>query len=279
MPQGNSEIADQPNAVSTKTVTSIKDFFEVVTDFQSVGEGPVWFRGHTDSSYALLPNLFRADGVDSIEAALELEMNIMNAFRQRGIPYIERTLGDPWDQLFLMQHYGVPTRLLDWTENPLVALYFALGRMQVKGQVPMSAKSAAVWIVDPSAWNRRALDHFRYGGGILSTSSEKLSGFAPGAPIDMMGREPLAIYGAHNSPRIVAQKGVFMVFGQEIKSLEEVFIDSHGGGDALLKVEIPQDCLVQMQEGLDRFGITPSTVFPDLDGLARDLRWMFGFRR
>jgi hypothetical protein len=56
-------------------------------------------------------------------------------FRQRTIPLHSRDLSDEWDALFFMQHYGVPTRLLDWTENPFIAFYFAV----------MSARFKAKW--------------------------------------------------------------------------------------------------------------------------------------
>ncbi len=55
-----------------------------------------------------------------------------------------------WEWYFLMQHYGAPTRLLDWTGNPLVALYFAIVDQEVHGK----NRDAAVWVFDPWEWNK-----------------------------------------------------------------------------------------------------------------------------
>ena len=68
--------------------------------------------------------------------------------------------------MFFMQHYGVPTRLLDWTENPFVAIYFALVSMEDIKNV-----DAAIWMCDPVAWNRAALEHISFNGAVLDQSS------------------------------------------------------------------------------------------------------------
>src|SRR5688500_7332224 len=90
---------------------------------------------------------------------------------QRAIPYHTRDLRDDWEALFFMQHYGVPTRLLDWTENPLTALHFALMGSPSswdKSNGRTYTKTAAIWVWNPTEWNRRALAHVSYTGGPLS---------------------------------------------------------------------------------------------------------------
>lgn len=55
-----------------------------------------------------------------------MEFDILNRFKHRSIPFQQRPLNTDWEYLFFMQHFGVPTRLLDWSENSHVALYFAI---------------------------------------------------------------------------------------------------------------------------------------------------------
>lgn len=83
---------------------------------------------------------------------------------------------------------------------------------------------------------------------------------------------PIAIYGAHNSQRIVAQRGVFVCFGKNISSMEEAYQEQSFPVDCLMKTVIRRERLLHMYEALRRHGITDSVVFPDLDGLAREIK-------
>src|SRR2546428_5902303 len=104
--------------------------------------GNFWFRGHADAMWDLTPKLYRADS----HLKLEDEDEIRNDFKSRG----RQLLAEPFqpandkERYFLMQHYGAPTRLLDWTDGSLLALYFAL-----RSQHPDHPKAAAVWMLDP----------------------------------------------------------------------------------------------------------------------------------
>ena len=175
-----------------------------------------WYRGCGRSEYTLTPSLYRHPSQNNPADLIFLEEQIIARFKQRSVPYLTRSIATDWEYLFFMQHFGVPTRLLDWTENPYIALYFAIAAAPRTNDQndPEYSDDAAVWILNPSVWNRTALSHIRYGGGVLSFADQQLSGYAPGSPIQIMNNEAVAVYGTHNSPRIVAQRGVFTMFGQ-----------------------------------------------------------------
>src|SRR5688572_23441055 len=106
--------------------TSLPDYLAIVESRQTHALHSLWYRGCGSASHTLSPSLYRHTKAKTPEAFADLERQLMTRFRQRSIPYHNRSLSDDWDALFFMQHYGVPTRLLDWTENPLIALHFAL---------------------------------------------------------------------------------------------------------------------------------------------------------
>jgi len=204
----------------------------------------------------------------------------MVRFRQRGVPYHSRDLRDDWDALFFMQHYGVPTRLLDWTENPLTGLYFALmsapWRQASNGSVQYS-KPAAVWVLDPHIWNQAALSHVSYTGGPLTAGDDALKGYAHQLGAAAMNAYPVALYGAHNSARIVAQQGVFTIFGTHKVPMEALVRNGTFPQSALCRVIVPPSRVTPMRTSLLNQGITETSVFPDLEGLARETKRHFGF--
>ena len=116
----------------------------------------VWYRGSGKSTYKLIPSLYRHPVINEPVKLIELESNLLNRFKHRSVPYLSRTLQNDWEYLFLMQHFGIPTRLLDWTENPYIALYFALTSafFDIEANPPSYAQDAAVWVLDPATWNR-----------------------------------------------------------------------------------------------------------------------------
>src|SRR5687768_14088145 len=98
-----------------------------------------WFRGANNSELSLLPGAYWRSECD--------ERSLVLSFRNLVPSYIAMEPTDDWEWYYLMQHYGLPTRLLDWTENPLFALFFAL-RSKSVGATP------CVWIMDPVSLNK-----------------------------------------------------------------------------------------------------------------------------
>jgi len=258
---------------------SLPQYLELVEQLQRSAGHSLWFRGCGKSKHRLVPSLYRHPTVSTQPELEALERQLMVRFRQRSIPYHARNLSDDWEALFFMQHYGVPTRLLDWTENPLIALHFALML------APRSSRrkgihyggAAAVWVLDPVVWNKAALKHVSYSGAPLVPGDEELKGYSPRTTGTPMHSHPVALYGAHNSSRIVAQQGVFTIFGANKGAMEKLVKNGAFPPKALTCIVIDANRISRMRKSLLNQGITESVVFPDLEGLARETKRHFGF--
>ena len=168
----------------------------------------------------------------------------MQEFRFRAPRYLDlRPLND-WEWLFLMQHYGLPTRLLDWTESSLIGLYFALRDHR-------ETHDAAVWMLNDWA----PATEGKTVGGVL----------------------PVAIKPVQASPRITAQKGFFTIHGTDVGAMDRLSSSHSNKGPGLRKLTIPKTHVEKMRRDLTIAGITETTVFQELDGLSRELKaWFFG---
>ena len=96
---------------------TLPKFLALVEKLRDEAGHSLWFRGCGDRRYDLCPTLYRHPRLTEPAELEKLERQLMTRYRQRSIPYRSRNLVDDWEVLFFMQHYSVPTRLLDWTEN------------------------------------------------------------------------------------------------------------------------------------------------------------------
>jgi hypothetical protein len=226
-----------------------------------------WFRGHTNREYRLIPSILR-NGNE------EKEFYITREFRLRSPGYIETPDRDRIDQwLFLMQHYEVPTRLLDWTESPLFALYFAT-RKAVKRYEEIRT-DASVFVLDPLTLNQEINcngfpNTWAQGSLVLQTIK-----FAFGTQNDPVNgqiykylEKPAAIHPLCVDQRIKAQKSCFTLHGNDKRDMESIF-EEHAliNNNRLVKISIKKE--------LDRLGITETVVYPSLDGLSIELKYRY----
>ena len=257
--------------VKVKRVDSLEEYISHVEKLRAKRTKRLWYRGCGNATHKLQPSLYRHAKHKTIDEILVLEKELLARFRQRSIPFHSRPMADEWEWLFLMQHYGVPTRLLDWSESPLMALFFAVTsashKMGKTGR-PVFKNNACIWLLDPEKWNEHSVDLKSYKGSVLSTDDANATAYKPVANTATMKPSPIAIYGSHNSQRIVAQRGVFVCFGKNTQPMEVAYNVEQFPTDCLMKVVVRKGRLPFLYEALQRQGITDSVVFPDLDGLG-----------
>ena len=219
--------------------------------------GVLFFRGHSDSSWPLLPGLARTGKTAAsnlgFDEFFKLESSIYARFVTRAGDLL-RDSADSWANLFAMQHHGLPTRLLDWSRTFSVALYFALLN---------AGSEAAVWILDPYDLNERT----RNSPGLIEPSD--LPGTYAEYYLDRtmtLGCDVAAISPIAHSPRVFSQRAAFTLHD----NLEDPLETLHP--QYLTKVRIPATAYDDAWQFLHLAGISEFTLFPDLDGLAREIR-------
>jgi hypothetical protein len=130
---------------SEERAGSLAQFIEVVFKIRDAWDDASddlidpWFRGQSSIDYELVPSYFRHKPAKDDETEDDLRLD----FQQKATPLLtEAAPLDDWEWYFLMQHYGLPTRLLDWSESALVGVFFAVAESA-------SGSDAAVWMLDP----------------------------------------------------------------------------------------------------------------------------------
>lgn len=233
----------------------------------------LWFRGLACAGHSLLPKLMR-DGKSS-DQVFDREKRLLTRFRQRSMAYWPA--GYPqndWEHLFAMQHFGMPTRLLDWSENLFVAAHFALAE-QTNHNHDKDSCMPIIWCVDPVEWNRSVPLLKEYGDVIqvLTTVDDEVEAYRP-ETAKRRSKSPVAIFGAHNSARIVAQRGTFMVWGAEPRALEHFAMEQDA---RLWRIEVIGE-RSNLARSLRQLGFSETMVFPELPSLSTELSRSEGWK-
>jgi hypothetical protein len=258
-----------------RQVASLREFADAASTIATEGR-VIWFRGARDVNYDLKPGLFRHPGGKTSSQLLELEWQLLTDYRHQAPPFTAGMPNGDLELLFVMQHYRVPTRLLDWTENPFIALFFAIENAREE-QIG-SEKDAIVWLIDPVELNKKTFTNRRHADRVLGAYAGELEGIKPSSRPDAINiNTPCALYGIHNTPRIVAQRGSFILYGNDILSMEHQPVLNLGSDHILRKIIIDGKKKREIFTHLFNMGISDSVVYPDLDGLSREIRNRRGF--
>jgi hypothetical protein len=238
-----------------KFISDMKSLVDAIVVANERFSGQIWWRGHAKSDWDLKPSVFREQHEDSYE------QNIVFRFRQKAqVRHANLPLPDDfYGWLFLMQHYRLPTRLLDWTESPLIAAFFTLG------DKTNEKEDGCLYALNPYGLNQKEL-------GVLGTiipNNENGLPFIKKAfnsetkDINMV----LAIEPFEVDIRMMVQLSTFTIHGSG-KSI----YDCAKTDDLLIKFLIPASSKKQLREELKYLGIRESNLFPDLEHLAQEIK-------
>lgn len=229
-----------------------------------------WFRGHRLNTWPLLPRILRHG--HKWDYICRVENDLFASFRTNAQNFIELpSTAQAWDYLGAMQHYGIATRLLDWTTSLDIALYFALSG--TRGVVPNDqATWPAIWVLNPYRLNRQFI-----GEDILFDKQDAI-------PFDYYAQTvsairdqrpwphitPIALDTGYSNNRIRAQSGKFTLHGSDLRALE---IQQKDLPDFwhLEKVLIDPNDLGELKDHFARRVDSHFQVFPDIQGFAMSL--------
>lgn len=232
------------------TEIKVKSVIQILRELQKVPSSEM-FRGQSDSRWPLIPKLGRLFSKSKIPDTWErIESIMLTEFQQYAIPHINREPRNKFEWLVLGQHYGLPTRLLDWTTNPLKATFWAVNDSEKKCDGALFCFCPQMLISD--------LDE--------SESIDDIDYIMP-------------IYPKMIDSRIIAQEACLIPFPfpkafKPFAPLENESI--HGDSyHHLVKMIIPHEFKATILYDIHKLGANSKALFPDLSGLAEfiETKW------
>jgi hypothetical protein len=234
-------------------IYSVDEYIKLIRDFEETArqggctEGVV-FRGQR-ADHPLIPKIARLKPKADL---LATEKQLLQEFKRTNPLLLEgHRPYDDWDYLAIGQHFGLPTRLLDWSNNALTALWFATSGDEIIGE---RSGQPVVWVMQV---DQADLDLDIEASGPFSLTRAKIF-------------RPRLI-----KQRINNQSGVFSVQpSEEVQNCVELK-ESDGFSDKLLKISIDVSGVPGILQDLNTLGVNAFTIFPELEGLCSYLRWRY----
>jgi hypothetical protein len=289
--------------MSDTKVSSLGRFLDCVRDVREnlwrLGdEKELWFRGESqDHGNTLLrPELYRPrqpNALRPVDDLLDIESALYEEFRRCADQFRSETLDRKyweWDSYFLLQHHGGATRLLDWSDGALMALHFAVRNPQDDEK----KTDAFVYVLEPDRLNQR-LKALHADTGIEEKWREYVKQQRPGEglneedwedaylPSDKDERtefsiphSPLVLDFPHITRRVAAERSRFVVFGTDFEFLSNEFKREES---FIKRICIEGNCRRAMRRELRDGGVTESVIYPDLDGLGREMKQLWEERK
>lgn len=215
-----------------------RTFKELHVQFQLYDPQYTIYRGVSRTDYELISTLGRIN-LKKGDSFNKVEKRTLRIFKERAIPYLSTVPTNDWEWLALAQHHGLPTRLLDWSRNPLVALYFSVLNDN-------NDQQSAIYVLHQEKQK------------IVDVEKTK-------TPMGLKG-EPLRYIPSHVTQRIIAQNGLFTIHPEDPSiPFKDENID---------KIIIPSNRRKSLKQELYRYGIHEAYMFPGLDGLTSHIKWM-----
>ena len=226
-----------PHHTDLEPATSLERYLELVLTKRPEGSERSWvFRGQRDANDPPEPKIDRREYVryrhDREWSREKHERRLLEDFQRSARPHVRIEPRGKWEWLAVAQHHGLATRLLDWTANPLAALYFAVAK-------PGADTQSAVW-----CYHHAGEDWTKHPRSPLTVST--LLEFRP----------------PHITPRITVQGGCFTAHPDPLK------VPWQAWPGELRLIRIPADARSSLRENLRKLGIDRAALFPDLDGIA-----------
>ncbi len=256
--------------IKTVYINTLEDLLPLITQQEyrpDLGRNRSLFlyRGMTDTGFKLETTLYR----NCKENKKSLEPCILNNFTKYGAledPLIEKSV---WRQMILGQHHGLPTRLLDWSQSPLIALHFATTEANLD---EMESHDCMIWRINikelhsmlPGRYKKTLADNQTsvFTVNMLNEVTTTLEQYDE----DMQDKSMVIIEPPSIDPRIVNQYSFFAVVPDSINSIED-FFDNHT--EDTVKYVISRELRWRIRDMLDQQNISERIIYSGLDGLSK----------